>query len=280
MVEMNCQEVRAKLVDLLRGRVTGEERRALELHVSGCKECQSAAASERALDRALERMPRRAASPELVRSLRERYGAKATAQPAPAAVPVASLDARAGDKRSVLRSTRVWSSAAAVLAVAAGALVFSQARSSARTRANDALVAEAVNDHLRVLYSEHPIDVESGGMHQVKPWFAGRLDFAPVIQFSGDADYPLQGGSVAYFVDRKAAAYVFHRRLHTITVFVFRHDGLDWPLEDKPVGNGRGHVTTMRGFNTILMRSGDLGYALVSDLNATELQELAQRVVP
>ena len=32
------------------------------------------------------------------------------------------------------------------------------------------VVAEAINDHLRVLYSEHPVEIESGGIHQVKPW--------------------------------------------------------------------------------------------------------------
>jgi anti-sigma factor RsiW len=67
------------------------------------------------------------------------------------------------------------------------------------------LVSEAVNDHLRVLSSQHPLDVESGGIHQVKPWFERRLDFAPVLAFEGDAEFPLRGGAVGYFRDRKAA---------------------------------------------------------------------------
>src|SRR5262249_47486623 len=47
----------------------------------------------------------------------------------------------------------------------------------------------------------HRLEVEAGGIHQVKPWFAGKLDFAPVIAFGGDADFPLQGGAVEYFLD-------------------------------------------------------------------------------
>jgi anti-sigma factor RsiW len=78
---------------------------------------------------------------------------------------------------------------------------------------------------VRVLYSDHAVEIESGGIHQVKPWFAGRLDFAPSVGFAGDADFPLKGGAVAYFMDRKAATFVFARRLHTITLFVFRADG-------------------------------------------------------
>ena len=54
----------------------------------------------------------------------------------------------------------------------------------------------AVNDHLRVLASQHPLDIESGGIHQVKPWFEGRLDFAPVVSFLGDEEFPLRGGAV------------------------------------------------------------------------------------
>ena len=88
------------------------------------------------------------------------------------------------------------------------------------------LVAEAVNDHIRVISSTHPVDIESGGIHQVKPWFTGRLDFAPRVAFSGDDDFPLVGGSVGYFRDRKAAVFVFKRRLHTITLLVFPPDGL------------------------------------------------------
>ena len=55
------------------------------------------------------------------------------------------------------------------------------------------LVAEAVNDHLRVLTSQHPLDIESGDVHQVKPWFEGRLDFAPVVAVRGRRRVSAQG---------------------------------------------------------------------------------------
>jgi anti-sigma factor RsiW len=146
----------------------------------------------------------------------------------------------------------------------------------------DAMIAEAVNDHLRVLYGTRPIEIESGGVHQVKPWFEGRVDFAPVVGFGGDDDFPLEGGSIAYFIDRKAAAYVYKRRLHVITLFVYRADGLPWsPL---PTGSSvsLGHVhakeVTTRGFHVILWRDGDLGYALVSDLDQRELEVLGGKI--
>ena len=141
------------------------------------------------------------------------------------------------------------------------------------------MVAEAVNDHLRLLTSQHPLDIESSGMHQVKPWFEGRLDFAPVLAFLGDQDFPLQGGAVAYFLDRKAAAFVFHRRLHAISLFVFRAEGLPWPIRGfARLGATEAHPATARGFNVMLWRKGELGYALVSDVDRQELAQLAAKI--
>lgn len=113
----------------------------------------------------------------------------------------------------------------------------------------------------------------------MKPWFEGRLDFAPVVDFAGDDDFPLQGGSVAYFVDRKAATFVFKHRLHEITLFVFRAEGMRWPVAGlRPIGVARGTVETSRGFHVAMWRQGDLGYVLVSDVNEADLIALGARI--
>src|SRR5204862_3607542 len=141
------------------------------------------------------------------------------------------------------------------------------------------LVAEAVNDHIRVISSAHPVDIENGGIHQVKPWFTGRLDFAPRVAFSGDADFPLVGGSVGYFRDRKAAVFVFHRRLHTVTLLVLPADGLGWPDRGPTrVGGLSVSETTSRGFSVLFWREADLGYALISDVNVRDLETLAGKI--
>jgi anti-sigma factor RsiW len=135
-------------------------------------------------------------------------------------------------------------------------------------RSEDRVAAEAVNDHLRLL--ERGVSVASGGIHQVKPWFAGKLDFAPVVGFAGDDDFPLEGGAVERFLDRKAAAFVYGRRLHHITLFVVRADGLRWPAAPEAMSR--------RGFNTLTWRQGELGYVLVSDVDARDLAELGARL--
>ena len=134
-----------------------------------------------------------------------------------------------------------------------------------------ALVDEAVGDHLRIVSAQHPLAVEASDMHQVKPWFTGRLDFAPAVAFTGDDEFPLVGGAVGYFVDRKCAVFLFRHRLHHITLLVVPAAGLPWPTRE---------AVHNRGFNVLLWQRDDLGYALVSDTDASELEALSQRVTP
>jgi anti-sigma factor RsiW len=252
---MDCNEARTHLLDRRRGVLPDDLRAPLEAHLAGCEACRHEDAADRELSTLLDqRLPKRRAPASLKRS----------------------LEARWDRTRPTATRTVSWSLAA----MAAGAAIAALAIFALRSRApGDAMVAEAVNDHLRVLYSEHPIEVESGGIHQVKPWFAGRLDFAPVTAFGGDDDFPLQGGAVSYFVDRKAAAYVFRRRLHVITLFVFRAEGLPWAaIAPLRVGRSRATMTTSRGFHVLLWRDGDLGYALASDVAEDDLLALGAKI--
>ncbi len=215
--------------------------------------------TDRALDEALARRPRRAAPVEL----RQR------------------LEALAADPRPAppRRRLRPWLAPIAS-ACAAGLLVWVVLRPRADTSPFRAdMVQEAVNDHLRVVDSAHPAEIESGGIHQVKPWFTGRLDFAPRVEFAGDAEFPLVGGSVGYFHDRKAAVFLFRHRLHSLTLLVFPAEGLPWRSQGlKPLGPIAVDEQTSRGFTTLLWREGELGYALVSDVNAADLERLAPRL--
>ena len=145
------------------------------------------------------------------------------------------------------------------------------------------LVDEGVNDHLRgarrVVASAHPVEIESGGIHQVKPWITGRHDFAPRVSFAGDDQFKLEGGNVGYFRDRKAAVFVFKVRLHTISLFVFRADGFPWPTHGlERIGPLEVDAKVSRGFNVLMWRDGELGYCLVSDVNRTDLDALAVRI--
>jgi anti-sigma factor RsiW len=250
-----CDTTRERLLDAINRRLGVEAQARVDEHLKTCGECSRIFARERALNQALAQRPTHA----LPQSLRARL----VAQTRPRKI------------RSKVRWSQGLLVATSALFVAALALFVGRNWFAP----NPVLINEAVNDHLRVLYAEHPIEIESGGIHQVKPWFTGRLDFAPPITFSGDDEFPLVGGAVGLFVDRKAATFVFKHRLHTVTLFVFRSDGLPFPLHNETVVAGQAaSQVSSRGFNLLLWREADLGYALVSDVDPTALARLARKV--
>ena len=255
---MNCTEERIHLLDRRRGTLAGELRARVDSHLVECEACRREDAVDRELSLALlERLPKRRAPEGLRRSIEKRL--------------VGEAPRAFGSVRRTRRAPLF--AAAAFVAAAAAAILWWKPSDS------DPMLAEAVNDHLRVVYSDHPVEVESGGIHQVKPWFTGRLDFAPIVAFAGDDEFPLQGGAVAYFVDRKAATFIFKRRLHVITLLVFRSEGLPWPVLAKHVlGGARGTLESSRGFQVLMWKEADLGYALVSDVAPADLQALAAKI--
>jgi anti-sigma factor (TIGR02949 family) len=261
---MDCQDARDHLLEYQRGQVGLELRGGIRAHLESCAACARAEEAEQVLTELLEqRLPQYPAPLALKQRLAAQWPSPSTRRPA-----------------WWTRWGRSLVPAAAVAIVLLVAIPWYYESMGLRERnGTSGMVKEAVNDYMRVLSSQHPLDIESGGIHQVKPWFEGRLDFAPVISFEGDRDFPLKGGAVGYFLDRKAAVFVYGRRLHTISLFVFRSEGLPWPTRDlQPMGKAQAYQTKARGFNVILWRAGELGYALVSDLDSRELFELGVKL--
>jgi anti-sigma factor RsiW len=175
---------------------------------------------------------------------------------------------RARLERRYLGGRRRWVTPA--LAAAAGALAAALAlivlRPAPRTDGAQDVAIEAVGDHQRVL-AARGLGVEASDMHQVKPWFAGKIDFVPPVTFLGDDEFPLRGGDVAIFEGHRAAAFVYGRRLHVISLFVFEGDS---PASEK----------TIRGFHVATWESGGFGFALVSDVAWDDLHRLRARLTP
>jgi len=261
---MGCDDVRPRVLDLVRGQLAPSLAAEIAAHVDGCPGCAHLAEAESALSEVLERrLPQHAAPHALKRRLREQWPA-----------PVARPGWRPG------RRGLAWGAAAALVVLVAAPLAWEQAVRRPDREATAQLVGEAVNDHLRVLFSQQPLEVRTGGIHQVRPWFAGRLDFAPVVRFAGDDEFPLKGGAIGYFVDRKAAIVVYQRGLHVITLLVFSAEHLPWPRGGgDAIAGVPARLDSARGFNVLLWREGALGYALVSDVEASALRTLAGRLV-
>jgi len=257
---MDCRTTRLLFSDAQNGRLAIDELQQRQLHLRACDPCSQAEQSELALTRVLrDRLSRHPASAALRNRLESWW------------LPSSRRASLPG-----LRSLFVPIGVAAAL-VLAMALGFSMGK-----RRGDpvALVGtEAVNDHLRMLESETPLQVLASDLHQVKPWFAGKLDFAPSISFKGDDDYPLLGGQVARFLERRVACFVFARRLHKISLFVVPKQDLAGPRESLAGFSGTPKQSfTSRGFSVVSWERDELAYLLVSDLNTAELLELGHRI--
>lgn len=279
---MTCDDARPHLLDLQRGRLEPALEREVARHLEGCAACRAASAEEEVLTSLLAKLPPHRASPALRRRLAAlaASAARLPAEASAASLPAQAWAARLPGGRAAFPPMRFTRGVAA--AVAAGALALAAVALVGRSGPRDAgplaaLTSEAVSDHLRVLQRERPVDVESAGTHDVKPWFEGKLDFAPSVPAPVGPEMRLVGGTVGYFLDRPAAVVVYGLRKHVVTLLAFRADGLAWPQggEAGPRVPSQG---ALRGFHVFLWRSGGLGYALVGDADRAELSGIAAKM--
>jgi anti-sigma factor RsiW len=259
-----CDDVRATLLDYQAGRLAPAAHDAVLAHLETCAACAREDAAEHVLTEVLERrLPQYPAPIALKRRLAAAWAARTREAP-----PAAAREHAWRRRRAVALAGSALAGGALLVTVLAFAVASWRGAPDV-----PALAREAVAGHLRVVERRDALPVASREIHQVKPWFTGRIDFAPVVRFAGDADFPLRGGAVERFLDRQAAVLVYGRRLHTISLLVFRADGLAWPRD-----GGTPHRASVRGFNVLVWRAGDLGYALVSDVDARDLADLAARL--
>jgi anti-sigma factor RsiW len=271
---MTCDETRLELHDLRRGRLEPGLAARVERHLDACTACRGEAAAEDALDVLLrERLPHPAAPA----GLRRRLEAEAAASASPGWGPASGRWSR------VAVPALAALAAGLILAVPLAGLLVERQVGGAWTSADRGaarLEDEAISDHLRVLVSQQPVEIASGGPHQVKPWFEGRLDFAPMVPLPPTPDLALRGGAVGWVLDRPAAVLQYRLRLHAVTLLAFRAEGLAGLAEPRPGQAAEVRLATRRGFGVALWRSGEIGYALVSDIPALELHTLAETMGP
>jgi anti-sigma factor RsiW len=114
--------------------------------------------------------------------------------------------------------------------------------------------------------ANHLTDVTSTDQHNVKPWFNGKLDFAPPVNDFAAEGFPLIGGRLDYLAGRPVAALVYQRRLHPINLFV-------WAAPEKYAEKAT--PQTRQGYSILLWARDGMTYCAISDLAADEMQTFA-----
>jgi len=139
-------------------------------------------------------------------------------------------------------------------AIAAGLALF------AFLPSGDGLQGQLIDAQARSLEALHLVDVATSDRHTVKPWFNGKVDFAPPVVDLASQGYPLVGGRLDRVDGKRVAALVFRRRAHVINLFV-------WP-GDAPAAPALSHK---QGYSLVRWGRGGLVFWAVSDVDAGDL---------
>ena len=130
---------------------------------------------------------------------------------------------------------------------------------------NGPLDAELVADHVRAWQVGPLTAVVSTDRHTVKPWFQGRLDYAPPVFDLAAQGFPLMGGRIEHLRGNAVAALAYARNRHVVDVFVWPSAAQSAPLRSQH-----------KGFNVLHWADGSMQYWAVSDLERTEMERFAQ----
>ncbi len=224
-------------------------------HVAGCAACAALQDQLTGLSQRIRRDAPYFPVPERLRAgLQQRLSS------------AAQTGAATGDPRPPPeRRTPAWGFASGFALAACLALALLGARPgfSPGPSAPGTLAALVVDDHIRALQPGHLTDVVSTDQHTVKPWFDGRVDFAPPVHDLAAAGFPLTGGRLDYIAGHPAAALIYRRRNHVIDVLVWPESGASQP--ETPLTGG------VNGYHTLNWHQDGMSFWAVSDLNGDEL---------
>ncbi len=240
---MNCDESRALIDGYADGELDLVRSLEVERHIGECTGCSSELSALQTLRTSMKSPDMRFPAPEaLVSRIRK--------------------EAQKNSTRGQSLGWRQLAYVAALLVVFAASVVILRT-----TMRRDNVAEQVVASHVRSLMASHLYDVQSTDQHTVKPWFHGRLDYAPPVVDLADKGYPLVGGRLDVLEGHPVAAIVYQRRQHPINVFV-------WPT--KGTRNSRARNVSMSGYNLIHWQSAGMEYWVISDLNDNELRAFAQ----
>jgi anti-sigma factor RsiW len=205
---------------------------------------------------------------ERLRAVREQVRDKAHYHTAPSALRervdalVATRAVRA--VRAPWFAWRPWTAAMATAAAAVLALNLWVLLPREQQRIEQDVIAS----HVRATLGQRQVDVASSDHHTVKPWLSARLDFSPPVRELDGGGSALLGGRVDYVGGRPVAALAYRYAGHMVDDFVWPRSGGDQPVTQ----------SASRGFNIAHWSRGGMTHWLISDLNATELAQLAREL--
>jgi len=246
---MNCEAARSMIEPYIDGELDAAQKAEIERHLSECADCRAAHRQLSQLGEGLRAPGLRYEAPDRLKARVLDGVRQAAVTPlVPMPVPISRGP-----------SFQYWAIAATMLLAVSVGWNLMLLRS--QKNAGDAVVQEIIASHVRSLIGEHLLDVQSTDQHNVKPWFNGKIDYAPDVKDFAAEGFPLIGGRVDYLDHRPVAALVYKRHQHSINLFV-------WPS-----GASVTAPEAESGYSLVTWRKAGMNYCAVSDLNGAELRQ-------
>jgi len=249
---MNCDQARLLLHPYLDGQLDVVESHRIGEHLAECPACEESRARIQDLGRLLAKSDLRFYAPSAL-SHRVRSALAEVDRPARRAEPQ--------------HGRRLLTTLAVAAVVLLAVIAFGIGRSGWIGAPSDKLLASDVTEaHIRSLLANHLLDVPSSDQHTVKPWFIGKVDFAPPVVDLADQGFVLAGGLLDVLDLHPVAALIYRRKQHVINVFV-------WPTSQ--TSDSQITESTSRGYSLFHWTAAGRVCWVISDLNANDLRDFA-----
>ena len=259
---MRCDEAREMASAWVDGELPEGQARELAAHVAGCSACRALTADFGVLSAALADLGREPPPEGLEARVRAALADARDVAPvwvwAPARWRGFARNAAAMAAVCVLSVFGTWSALRPIGSPPGGNPPGVTSGGPVSMAPHDAVAA-----HMRALLQDSPIQVPSSDSHTVRPWFNGKVEFAPPVKDLTAEGFQLAGGRLDFIDGHRVATLVYKRRLHTISVFV-------WP-EALPAETSAAQIS---GLNLLTWRKDGMVWWAVSDLELEELREL------
>ena len=250
---MTCELSQTRLHAYFDGELDAMGAAEFERHLESCPDCDTRLAAEEKLRSALVGAQLYARAPETLRRKLQ------------ISLPKAAIPPPLKDMRSPVEKSWRWLAIAAsvILAVLLGTQYLQKLNRYSQQQAMAAVIVDA---HLRSLQPGHLEDVISTDQHTVKPWFDGKIDFAPPVRDFASDGFPLLGGRLDVIDSRTAAALVYGRRKHIVNVFV----------EKAQPGDSQDASGELQGYHWVAWQQNGFTFTAVSDTAFADLDQLKQ----
>jgi len=244
-----CDQSQNQLHGYLDGELDALSAANFEKHLETCHDCKQTLAAEQSLHRSIQQAGLYERAPESLR--RKLLGEPQQQLPAVRPFPAPRI------------MPWRWLAVAAALLLAV-LMGWQQLQKPRGLTEAQVMAASLVDAHLRSLQPGHLTDVESTDQHTVKPWFDGRIDFAPPVRDFANDGFPLLGGRLDVAGGKTVAALVYSRRKHVINVFVEK-------AQSEYRWDGAGES---QGYHWLAWQQNGFSFCAVSDVASADLEQL------